>query len=320
MTDDFLRAYFLRPEVRPVEESGAAERALHAALLQNPRESVSAARLGELADPDASETYRLVLGFRDRLLAAGTLEECYLRLFLSREGAEACVPVPPLFIDQMAHVIARGVLEGCDDGLRARAGELLFREQKVTIQDGTIMAADAETVEMHATTGGFGGRGRLIAEAQTPLRRVELDVLSAANAGLYWGRDQAHDTVLDLSFAGAGLDALARLLESWIRHFLDIEVSIQPVQKIADEKWVWHIGLDTEGSALLNDLYNGLEVGETRLARLLSLFRLEFAQASVMPAAIAGRPVYLAMAMTSEGTLRVKPQNLLVNLPLAERA
>ena len=91
-------------------------------------------------------------------------------------------------------------------------------------------------------------------------------------------------------------------------------------KKIADEKWVWHIGLDTEGSALLNDLYNGLEVGETRLARLLSLFRLEFAQASVMPAAIAGRPVYLAMAMTAEGSLRVKPQNLLVNLPLAERA
>jgi Family of unknown function (DUF6352) len=320
VTDDFLRAYFLRPELRPVAESCEAERALHAALLKNPREAVSAARLGELADPDAGENYRVVLGFRDRLLASGTLEECYLRLFLSGDNTDAGVPVPPLFIDQMAHVIARSILEGCDDGLRARAGELLFREQKVTVADGTIMAADAETVEMHATTGGFGDLGRLLAEAQTPLRTVELDVLSAANAELYWLRDQAHDTVLDLSFAGAGLDALARLLESWIRHFLDVEVSIQPVQEISDEKWVWHIGLDAEGSALLNDLYNGVEVGEVRLARLLSLFRLEFAQASVMPAAIAGRPVYLAMAMTEEGTLRVKPQNLLVNLPLAERA
>ena len=110
---------------------------------------------------------------------------------------------------------------------------------------------------MHATSGGFGDLGRLVAEAQTPLRTVELDVLSAANAGLYWGRDQAHDTVLDLSFAGAGLDALARLLESWIQHFLDIGVSIQPVQEIADEKWVWHIGLDAEATLILNDLYNG---------------------------------------------------------------
>jgi len=39
-----------------------------------------------------------------------------------------------------------------------------------------------------------------------------------------------------------------------------------------------------------------------------------------MAAEIAGRPVYLAMAMTPEGGLRLKPQNLLVNLPLAERA
>lgn len=320
VTGDFLRAYFQRPELRPVEESCPAERALHEALLKNPREAVSEARLGELADPDAGENYRVVLGFRDRLLAAGTIEECYLRLFLPKDGTDAGMPVPPLFIDQMAHVIARSVLEGCEDGLRARAGEMLFREQKITIQDGTVMAADAETVEMHAGSGGFGDLGRLIAEAQTPLRTLELDVLSEANAGFYWGRDQAHDTVLDLSFAGAGLDALSRLLESWIRHFLDVEVSIQPVQRIADEKWVWHIGLDAEGSALLNDLYNGAEVGEERLGRLLSLFRLEFADPSLMPAAIAGRPVYLALAMTEQNILRLKPQNLLVNLPLAERA
>jgi hypothetical protein len=182
------------------------------------------------------------------------------------------------------------------------------------------MAADAETVEMYATTGGFGSLGRLVVEAQTPLKTVELDVLLEQNAEIYWGRDQAYDTVLDLSFAGAGLDALSRVLEAWVRHMLDVEVRIQPVQQITDEKWVWHIGLDAEGSALLNDLYNGVEVGEERLARLLSLFRLEFADPSLMPAAIAGRPVYLAMAMTPQNTLRLKPQNLLVNLPLAQRA
>jgi len=316
--EDFLRAYLMRPEVRPVEESCDAERALHAALLKNPRQAVAPERLAALADPDARENYQVVLGFRDRLIAAGTVEECYLRCFLGKENGG--VPVPPLFIDQMAHVIARNILDGVEDPLRARAGELLFREQKVTINEGTIMAADAETVNMFATTGGFGDLGRLIAEAQTPMRSVELDVLSTANAELYWTRDQAHDTVLDLSFASAGLDALARLLESWVRHFLDLGVSIQPVQQISDEKWVWHIGLDAEGSKILNDLYNGVEVGEARLARLLALFRLEFADPSVMPADIAGRPVYLALAMSEDKTLRLKPQNLLVNLPLAVRA
>jgi hypothetical protein len=326
--DDFLRAYFMRPELCPVEESCPAERALHAALLANPREAVPEARLAELADSDARDNYRIVLAFRDRLAAAGTLEACYLQLFLPAAGSGEdgtagtgdAVPVPPLFIDQLAHVILRAALEDCEDGLRARAGELLFREQKVTINDGHVMAADAETVEMYATSGGFGSLGRLIVETQAPLRTVQLDVLDETNADLYWSRDQRYDTVLNLNFAGAGLDALCRVLEAWVGHFLDLSVSIQPVQTIADEKWVWHVGLDAEGSAMLNDLYNGVEVGEGRLARLLALFRLEFADPSVMTAGIAGRPVYLAMAMTPEGSLRLKPQNLLVNLPLAERA
>jgi hypothetical protein len=325
--DDFLRAYFQRPEMRPVEESCPAERALHQALIANPREAVSDQRLAGLADPDARENYGLVLNFRDRLVAAGTIEECYLQTFLQSAdlqppgaGPARQAAIPPLFIDQMAHVILRGILDGCEDGLRARAGELLFREQKVTINDGHVMAADAETVEMHATSGGFGSLGRLIVEAQAPLRTVQLDVLGPDNADIYWSRDQRYDTVLNLNFAGTGLDALTRVLEAWVEHFLAVAVSIQPVQTISDEKWVWHVGLDIEGNALLNDLYNGVEVGEARLARLLALFRLEFADPSVTTSEIAGRPVYLAMAMTPEGVLRLKPQNLLVNLPLARRS
>ena len=316
VTDDFLRAYLNRPEVRPVEESNDAERALHAALLRNPREAVSGERLAAMADPDAIENYQVVLAFRERLLAADSLEDAYLKLFLEPQG----ITVPPLFVDQLAHVIARAVLEGEDDPLKARAAELLFRAQQVTINDGAIMAADAETVEMYATSGGFGSLGRLVAEAQTPLRTVELDVLTETNADIYWGRDSRYDTVLNLNFSGAGLDALCRVLEGWIAHFYDIAVSIQPVQKITDERWVWHIGLDAEGSAMLNDLYNGVDVGEGRLARLLSLFRMDFQDPSVLRPELAGRPVYLAMAMSEKSQLRLKPQNLLVNLPLAPRA
>src|SRR3546814_4854609 len=129
------------------------------------------------------------------------------------------------------------MLEGEADPLRLRAAELLFRPQQVTINDGAVMAADAETVEMYANSGGFGSLGRLAAEAQTPLRTVELDVLTEDNAALYWSRDSRYDTVLNLNFAGAGLDALCRVLERWITHFYGIAVSIQPVPTITERRW-----------------------------------------------------------------------------------
>ena len=314
VSDDFLRAYLMRPEIRPVEDSCAAERALHESLMADPRRAVPEPEIAQLQDPDAQDNYRVVLGFRDHLLEAADIEAGYLACFTGPAGAQ----LPPLFLDQMAHVILRHVLDGTGDGLRARAAELLFREQRITIQDGNILSADPETDEIYAASGGFGALGQLISEAQTPLRSVELEVLDERNPDLYWGRDQAYDTVLNLSFAGGGLDALCRVLEAWVRHFLAIEVSIQPVQQIRDERWVWHVGLDAEGSALLNDLYTGEEVDEARMTRLLSLFRLEFGDSRVMRSDIAGRPVYLAMAMSEDSRLRLKPQNLLVSLPLAE--
>ena len=56
------------------------------------------------------------------------------------------------------------------------------------------------------------------------------------------------------------------------------------------------------------------------MRRLLCLFRLEFADPADMRAAIKGRPVYLAMAMDAGQRLKLKPQNLLLNLPLREGA
>jgi len=313
VTDDFLRAYFARPELRPIAEACPAERALHAELLADPRQPVTADRLAALADADARDNYRYFLGFRDRLLAAGTVEACYLRMF--RDGA---VGVPPLFVDHLVHVILRNILDGAEDALRPRAGELLFREQRVTIEEGAILLADAETVAMRARNGGASGLDRLLIETGTPPVAVTLDILRQDNAELYWARSERYDTVLEATFTGAGLDALCRVLEAWVAHFVKADVAIQPVQQITDERWVWHVGLDAEGSALLNDLYNGEEVSEDRRARLLSLFRLDFDDPGLMRPDIAGRPVYLAMAMTPDNSLRLKPQNLLCNLPLAE--
>lgn len=312
ITDDFLRAFFLRPEVRPIEESCDTERSLHAALLEDPRLTVSSEQLAQLADPDARETYQIVLSFRDALVSAGTLEACYLGLF--RAGA---IQLPPLFLDQMAHIILRHVLEPVRDPFRARAGELLFRAQRVTLLDGSAMLADEETVEMHAASGGAGGLGQLLREAETPMREIELDVLNDDNKEIYWARSDAFDTVLDLTFTRPGLDALCRVLEVWVAHFLRAEVRITPMQRIDDEHWSWHVGLDAEANAILNALYSGEAVEEERLARLLTLFRLEFLEPTQMRADLAGKPIYLGLAMDETSRVRLKPQNLLVNLPLA---
>ena len=312
VTPDFLRAYLMRPEMRPPPEACAAEIALHASLMENPARAVDPAELEALRDEDARENWQVWLAFRARLLEAGTLEGCYLRLF--REGARG---VPPLFIDQLVHAIARGILDETPSGLRARAAEMLFRQQSVSVEGGRVRVADSETVEMLAATGGFGSLGRLVVESGATPRSVDLDILDENSHTAYWERDEKHDTVLDVTFAAAGLDALCRVLELWVAHFLGVRVFIQPVQQIRDERWVWHVGLDGEATAILNDLYNGVEVGEERLARILALFRLDFADPADMRADIAGRPVYLGMAMTADRKLRLKPQNLLVNLPLA---
>ncbi len=314
VTDDFLRAYLTRPEIAPVEESLDTERELHAELLADPRMTVEPVRLAALGDPDAAENYQVVLSFRDRLIAAGTIEACYRGLF---GGEPPAVPVPPLFVDQLAHVVMRNILDGNDDPFRARAAELFFRKQTGMNQDGAILLGDDETVDMYRQHG-FGNIGKLLAEAGTPTRQVELDVLNGENAPQYWDRSDRFDMVLDLTFGREGLDALCRVLEQWVGHFFDLKVSVQPAQSVKDEHWAWHIGLDAMASGILNDLYNGVEVEDERLARLISLFRLEFADPQAALPRVAGRPVYLALAMAEDNSVRLKPQNILVNLPVAE--
>jgi hypothetical protein len=280
--------------------------------MEHPRRVVSERELDVLKDPDAKDNYRLVLRFRDRLLEAGTLEGCYMSVF---KGA---VDVPPLFIGQLAHVILRNILDGCDDPLQPRAAELFFREQKATLRDGHLLLADSETVEMHAAGARFGSVGRLIVEAQGALGAVELDVLDRANAALYWERESRHDTVISLTYGRPALDALCRVMEAWLRHFLGVKALIKPVRRIDEPHWAWHVGLDAESSGVLNELWSGREVDAGRMRRVLALFALQFDDPAAMRPDIAGRVVYLGLCADENEFVRMKPQNLLLNLPLNE--
>ena len=280
--------------------------------MESPRKGVLEKEIDCIEDPDAKDNYRMVLKLRDRLLRAGTVEGCYMSLFKGE------VDLPPLFIEQLAHVILRNILDGRDDPLQLRAAELFFREQKATIRDGHALLADLEMLERHAAGDRYGSIGRLLVEAQGALPGVELEVLDAANAALYWERESRYDTVISVTYGGPALDALGRVIEAWISHFLDINVVVKAIRKIEEPRWAWHVGLDAESSALLNELWAGGMVEPGRMQRVLALFALRFEDPAAMRPDIAGRPVYLALCSNDAGAVRMKPQNLLLNLPLNE--
>jgi hypothetical protein len=302
--------------MEPVEESCDIERTLHTRLLENPRADITPSDIAAMEDDDIKENYQLVIGFRDRLIESASIEECYLGLFKNPAGMQ----IPPMFINQLTQIILRNILEDTLYPLWVRSGELLFRDQKISLQDDAVMAADADTVELHLSPGAPASLEIAKAKNDAGAREIELDVLTEKNAEIYWQRSDNYDTVLDLRVWGQANTALCRVLEKWVNHFYQVPVQIQPLEEVKEDKWIWHIGLDTEATALLNDLYNGKAVDDERNQRLVSLFRMEIKDETLIKPDIAGRPIYLGMAMTADNLLRLKPQNLLVNLPLAESA
>ncbi len=140
-TDEFLKAYLARPELAPPPEACVVEKTLHSALLSDPLRPVAADEIAAIADPDARENWQLMIEFRDHLLAHATLEASYMALVRRGPGH-----TPPLFINQLVHAILRNVLDGCTDAYVLRAAELFFRPQRMTVHEGSLLAADEERI------------------------------------------------------------------------------------------------------------------------------------------------------------------------------
>lgn len=307
VTDELLLAYLARPELMPPDEACAAERTLHASLMAEPRRRVDVAEVAALADADARENWTVMLRFRDTLLATASIEAAYLALV--RQGAH---DLPPLFLNQLVHLILRNALEDCQDPYVLRAAELFFRPQRASFHDGTVLLADAEIIEQHE-------QGR----SQSPLVAMlgkepiaELDVLDDENSWTYWSRSDAHTMVLNIGSNPRSREALARAVEVWVRHLLNVEVRVEPVSKVEDRDWRWFVGLDTEATAIGNDLWAGKAVDDETQSRVLALFRLAFVDQTYVEPRAAGRPVYLLLAMTPDKMVRLKPQNLIMGLPV----
>jgi hypothetical protein len=308
-TDEFLKAYLARPELAPPPDACVVEKTLHAALLAEPRRPVGADEVAAIADPDARENWALMIAFRDHLLAHPTLEAAYLAL--ARRGAGG---MPPLFINQLVHVILRNILDGCDDAFVLRAAELFFRPQRVTLHEGALLAADEERIA--------GSNPAPVSPLVSMLgleKSADIDVMADANAQAYFERSDAYDMALDLTAGRRGLAALAQVIARWVRHLLAIEAEVEPLVELRDAPLTWYVGLDAEGTRIGDRLWRSEALDEATQARVVGLFRLDFRDRSMMAEQVAGEPVYAIMAMTPEKVLRLKPQNLVAGLPVRHR-
>jgi uncharacterized protein DUF6352 len=306
VTDEFMKAYFARPELMPPDDACAVERGLHRELLADPCRTVAAAEVAAIADADARENWQFVLAFRDLLLRQPTLEAAYLALV--RLGS---INLPPLFLNQLVHVVLRNALDGCEDPFVLRAAELFFRPQRIVPHEHLLLLADEEIIDGPSPTPVLS----LISMLRTA-NSADVDVLSEGNADSYWRRSDQFDLALDLTGRNRGPAALAEAMRRWVSHLLGVDVAIEPLTGIRDAKLTWYVGLDAEATRIGDQLWHEGELDDRTMARVLALFRMTFADPELVIDAVGREPLYLILAVTPDQLVRMKPQNLLTGLPI----
>src|SRR5256885_8743597 len=313
-TPELIMAYLARPELMPPEEACEAERDLHASLLADPLRPVAKADIAAIADADARENWTFMIGFRDRLIAAPSLEAVYVSL--ARKGA---ADLPPIFLSQLCHLILRNALEGCDDPYMLRAAELFYRSQSAAVHDGALLLADAEVVEAQQHAQHDVHLSPLTAMLQ-PQAFGEMDVMDDENAWTYWSRSDAHAMAMNIGGNAKARAGLCRVIERWIAHLLGIAVTVETVASIADRDSRWFIGLDSEATRIGNALWNDAALDGSEAERIVALMRLSIEDTRLVDERVGQRPVYLILAMGADKVVRLKPQNLVAGLPLAAAA
>jgi hypothetical protein len=300
-TAEFLKLYLARPEIVPPAEACAAERALHEALLSDPWRLVDRAEIDAVADADARENWHHLIAFRDQLSRTGSLEAAYIA-FASQKTA-----VPPIFLDHLAQLILRNILDQRDDAIVSRAAELFFRPQRMTVHEGSLLAADRE---------------HIAASESSPLVAMlgpNVELLSSDNAVDYWRRSDRFDFALDLTAQRRGIAALGDVIARWVTHLLLVDVDVKPVDEFRSVAFSWYVGLDAEGTKVGDALWRDESIDELTEARIVGLFRLTFGDPGAVIERMMDEPVYLILAMTPDGELWLKPQNLVTGLPLRAR-
>ena len=303
VTDELILAWLARPEILPPAEACDAERSLHERLIKTPRARVSDKELDALYDPDARENWRFLLGLRNLLLDAGTIEDGYARII--QQGMN----LPSVFMGQLVQLILRNALDGCDDAQTLRAAECFFRPQRSHIKEDTLRLVDDELMqlydqEMHASplTAMFSGGVD------------SLDVLGGGNDWTYWSRSDAHTMVLNFGGDPEARKGMARAIAAFLQHMLGLDCTVTAHSRVTDVDLRWFVGLDAAGTAIGNALWHG----KPAPAKLVGLFRLDLDNKERLRADMRDHPVWLILGLDADGVIRMKPQNLLTGLPLAE--
>ena len=305
VTDEFLKVYLARPELVPPPEACAAERQLHFALLNDPRQLVAASQLAAIADADARENWQMMIAWRDHLVRHRTLEAAYLEIVRRN------IRFPNVFIGQLVQAILRNVLDDCDDAFMLRAAEMFFRPQRLVVQKNSMVAVDEET------------QSSLVQQPQSPLLELlglpasgEADMLNDATAASYWERSDRFDMAFDLTAGQRGLVALGDVFTRWLSHLLAIDVAIEPLTELRNARLSWYVGLSSDATRIGDTVWNGDDLDDAMRAQLVGLFRLTFRDPADMAEKVRGEPVYLLLAMAPDEVLRLKPQNLVTGLPI----
>jgi hypothetical protein len=307
VTDEFLKAYLARPELMPPPEACSAERGLHSALLRDPRQPIAASRVAAIADADTRENWQTMIAWRDHLVRYCSLEAAYLEI-VRRD-----IKFPHILICQLVQVILRNALDDCGDVFMLRAAEMFFRPQRLVLQEASIVAVDEETDPspgLHSPSP--------LATLLGLLPTAEVDLLSDSTAESYWERSDRFDMALDLTAGRRGLTALGDVVARWLSHLLAINVVVEPLAELQSAPFIWYVGLSSDATRIGDAIWNGDDLDDGARAQLVSLFRLTFRDPADVIENVRGEPLYLLLAMNSEGMLRLKPQNLIAGLPIRQ--
>jgi hypothetical protein len=218
---------------------------------------------------------------------------------------------PPILVSQLVQVILRNMLNDCDDVFVLRAAEMFFRPQKLTVYEGSLMAADEETAS------GLSAKAPLPLVSMLGLHTAAgLEVLSDTNSGTYWERSDAFDMALDLTAGRRGLTALGDVVTRWVRHLLAVDVKVDALTELRDVTLSWYVGLDSNATRIGDTLWNGDELDQAVRELVVGLYRLTFVDDADVVEKVRGAPTYLIAAASPDNVLRLKPQNLLTGLPI----
>ena len=168
-------------------------------------------------------------------------------------------------------MILRNALDGCDDPSCCARRELFFRPQRMTLHDGSLIAADEETIAGSARQ----PVSPLVSMLGIPAE-AEIDVMNDDNAEHYFEHSDQFHMALDLTAGRRGLAALGKVIARWIAHLLAVEVDGRAADRAARRRSSPGMSASTPRHRIGDALWNGEELDERGAARVVGLFRLTF--------------------------------------------